>query len=140
MNWKKLVFGTNNSYSLKTDIGLLLLRVFAGLSMAFAHGMGKVPPSDGFIRGVGKMGFPMPELFAWSAGLSEFLGAILIAIGFLSRPSAFFLSITMLVAALIKHGGDGFGSQEKPLLYAFVFILIMLAGPGRFSVDGKIRK
>lgn len=140
MNWKKLIFGKTSSYNLQTDIGLLLLRLFAGLSMAFAHGMGKVPPSEGFIGGVGKMGFPIPEFFAWTAGLSEFIGAILIALGLLSRPSALFLSITMLVAALIKHGGDGFGSQEKPLLYAFIFILIMLAGPGRFSVDARIRK
>jgi putative oxidoreductase len=140
MNWKKLIFGKTSSYNLQTDIGLLLLRLFAGLSMAFAHGMGKVPPSEGFIGGVTKMGFPFPEFFAWAAGLSEFIGAILIALGLLSRPSAFFLSITMLVAALIKHGGDGFGSQEKPLLYAFIFILIMLAGPGQFSVDARIRK
>lgn len=139
MNWKKLVFGTGSTHKLSTDIGFLLLRVFAGLSMAFAHGIRKVPPSDGFIKGVDKMGFPLPEFFAWSAGLAELIGALLIVLGLFSRPAAFFLSITMLVAALIRHAEDGFGSQEKALLYAFVFILIMLAGPGRFSLDERFR-
>ena len=48
-----------------SNLSLLGLRVFAGLAMAFAHGLGKVPPSDRFIGAVENLGFPAPALFAW---------------------------------------------------------------------------
>jgi putative oxidoreductase len=38
------------------EAGRLLLRLFAGLSLAFAHGIGKLPPSQRFVEGVGRMG------------------------------------------------------------------------------------
>ena len=43
----------------------------------------------------------------------------------------------MLVAAFIQHAGDPFGSREKALLFALIFIAILLLGPGPFSVDKK---
>ena len=65
------------------DAGLLLLRVFAGLSLAGAHGWSKVTNPSGIIKGAGDLGFPAPALFGWAAALSEFLGGLLLAIGLL---------------------------------------------------------
>ena len=117
-----------------TDASLLLTRVVFGLSMAFAHGMGKVPPSEGFTGFVGKLGFPAPELFAWAAGLSEFVGGILIALGLLTRVSGFFLLQTMLVAVFLAHGDDPFKKMEMGLLYATVSLAFIATGAGRFSL------
>ena len=58
-----------------SDVGLLGLRLFAGLALAFAHGRGKLPPSERFIAGAGDLGFPVPIVFAWAAALSEFVAA-----------------------------------------------------------------
>ena len=118
-----------------TDASLVLTRVVFGLSMAFAHGMGKVPPSEGFTGFVGKLGFPAPELFAWAAGLSEFVGGILIALGLLTRVSGFFLLQTMLVAVFLAHGDDPFKKMEMGLLYATVSLTLIATGAGRFSLD-----
>ncbi len=139
MRFNNVLFGTG-LHSKNTDLGLLFLRVFAGFSMAFAHGIGKLPPSDGFIEGVGNLGFPIPSFFAWAASLSEFLGGILIGLGLLTRPSAFFLSITMAVAAFLRHGDDPFSGQEKALLYMMIFFMFLFTGAGRFSVDAQIKK
>lgn len=54
----------------KPDLDLVIFRLFVGLSMALAHGSGKMPPSDKFLAGVEALGFPMPIVFAWAAGLS----------------------------------------------------------------------
>lgn len=122
------------------DLGLLIFRLTIGLSMAFAHGMGKIPPSEGLIGGVTAMGFPAPMLFAWAAGLSEFAGGILIAIGLLTRYSAAFLGFTMAVAVFVAHGADPFKEKEMAVLYLVSCVLLLLAGAGKFSLDRWIRK
>src|ERR671918_92393 len=92
---KNLMFAT--SYSNAADAGLLLLRVFTGLSLAIAHGWDKVPPSARFITRVGEMGLPAPELFAWLAALAEFGGGLLLAAGLFTRPVALFVVAHFIV-------------------------------------------
>lgn len=122
------------------DFGLLALRLFAGLAMAFAHGLGKVPPSEGFIGAVEGLGFPLPILFAWGAGLAELVGGLFIALGLFTRHSAFFLGFTMAVAAFGQHGADPFKLKELSLMYLFVCILFVFTGAGKFSLDRIFRK
>ena len=121
-----------------TDASLLVTRLMFGLSMAFAHGQGKVPPSDGFVGAVEGMGFPAPAFFAWAAGIAEYVGGIFIALGLLTRVSGFFLLQTMLVAVFIMHAGDPFKKMEMGLLYATISLTLMATGAGRFSLDRLI--
>jgi len=44
----------------------------------------------------------------------------------------------MLVAALVVHAPDPFMRKELPLLYAAVFLVLVISGPGRYSVDNWI--
>ena len=118
-----------------TDLSFLLMRLVFGLSMAIAHGIGKVPPSDGFIGFVGKLGFPAPEFFAWAAGLAELVGGVFIALGLMTRVSGFFLLQTMLVAVFLAHGDDPFSKMEKGILFATFSLTLMGTGAGRFSLD-----
>ena len=136
---KKLLFsGTENALS--TDLMLAVFRIFAGLSMAFGHGIKKVPPSEGFVEHVGDMGFPSAEFFAYAAGFSEFGGALLLALGLFTRPAAFFVGITMFVAAFINHAGDPFGNGEKAYLYFAIAVVYMVIGSGKFSLDSWVRR
>lgn len=121
-----------------TDVGLLFLRVFAGLSLALAHGVGKFPPSERFIGGAAEMGFPLPVLFAWAAALSESVGGLLLAVGLITRPAAFFILVTMLVAAFVRQAGDPFLERELALLYGAVALQFLLTGPGRLAVDALV--
>ena len=138
MNKIKQFFFSTLEDSPMADLGLLILRVGAGLSLAFGHGMGKIPVSEGFIGGVEKMGFALPVLFAWAAALSEFLGGIFIALGFATRPSSVFICITMLVAAFIRHAEDPFGRKEKAILFALIAIYLIFKGAGKYSLDELI--
>ena len=139
MSVKNIIFSVNY-HPLATNIGLLLLRIGMGSFIAFGHGLGKFPISDGFIQGVGNLGFPFPVFFAWSAALSELMGGIFIAIGFLTRPAAFFVTFTMLVAGFLRHADDPFSGKEKAFLFAFIAIFLLIVGPGRYSVDARIGK
>jgi putative oxidoreductase len=118
--------------------GLLVLRVFAGLALAFAHGYGKIPPSPGFAGMLGGLGLPAPEAFAWMAALAEFVGGLLLALGLLTRPVAFVLVVHFAVVVLLAHAGDPFGDRELGLFFGVTALLYLLAGPGRYSVDAAL--
>jgi putative oxidoreductase len=121
-------------------VGLLLLRVVAGLALALAHGIGKVPPSQRFVDRVGNMGFPAPEIFAWLAAAAEVGAALLVAVGLLTRPVGAILAGYMLLIAFIAHAGDPFGAREKAVLFATISATLALTGGGRYSLDALVRK
>lgn len=135
---KRFLFHAENYQSNALNLGLLFFRVTTGLMMAFAHGMGKIPPSAKFIGYVSSMG--MPGFMAWGAALAEFLGGILIAAGLMTRLNSAALAITMAVAAFMAHGADPFQKQEKALLYLVCNAFIFIVGPGKLSLDGIISK
>jgi putative oxidoreductase len=136
---KALFFKVTPEGGIFGELSVTALRVFAGLSMAFGHGLGKLPPSENLISGAEAMGFPMPVVFAWCAGLSEFLGGIFLALGFLTRPSAFFIGFTMVVAGFVRHAQDPFKIKELAFLYLAVMLVFAVRGAGRFSLDRFIR-
>lgn len=137
---KKILFGTTPESSNSGEFSLAFLRVLAGLTMAFSHGLGKVPPPEMLVQGVAGIGFPMPEFFAWAAALSEFAGGILLALGLFTRPAAAFLSFTMFIAAMVVHAADPFAKKEMGLLYFAIALVFAIRGSGRWSVDHFIKK
>jgi len=126
--------------SMASQVGWLILRVVTGLAMALAHGLPKFDRADDFAGKVGELGFPAEGVFAWAAILAEFVGGLLLALGLGTRVAAFFMLVTMLIAAFISHGGDPFAKQEKALLYAAITLCFMLVGGGHYSIDRFLRK
>jgi putative oxidoreductase len=136
--FKRYLFHSEAYSSHALNVGLLLFRASLGLIMAFSHGLGKIPVKPGFVGFVAKIGFPMPELFAWGAGLSELVGGFLVAIGLVTRLSSLSLAITMATAGFLAHANDGWAKQEFPVVYMICFLFIFFAGPGKYSVDSLI--
>lgn len=124
-----------NTKTCCNDTALVILRVFVGLTMAFAHGLGKVPPPDMLVQGLTSMGFPAPLFFAWCAALAEFAGGLLIAVGLLTRPAAAALAFTMGVAGFVAHAADPFQMKELSLMYLVVSVFFLLNGAGKYSLD-----
>jgi putative oxidoreductase len=124
----------------KTDLGLLFLRLGFGLTLAFGHGFGKLNNPQKFLGSVTRHGFPLPEVMAPIAMLSEFAGGLLIAVGLATRPAALFVIGTMLGAAFVAHGGDPFSKKESALAYALAALVVLVAGPGRYSLDARLEK
>lgn len=110
----------------------------AGLTLALAHGVGKLPPTDPFVARVASMGLPAPGLFAWLAALGEFGGGLLLALGLLTRAAAIVVGGGMLVTVALAHAGDPFSAREAAVLFLAIGVLYALAGPGRYSLDAML--
>lgn len=122
--------------SLLVHIGLAFLRISSS-AMMLTHGF---PKFQKLISGDMEFANPIgigegPSLFL--AVIGEFVAPILIIIGYKTRYAAIPAGITMLIAAFISHGADPFNSKEKALMYAVIFIAIILLGPGKYSLDKK---
>lgn len=89
-----------------------------------------------------KWGLPAPAAWAYWIALLEFVGGILVAVGFLTRPVALLIAIEMAVAVLAVHLPNGFfwtaKGYEYPLLWGLMFLAIAFRGGDRLSVDRAI--
>ena len=117
------------------DIGLLVLRLGLGLMMAFGHGWGKLM---GFAERSASFSDPLGVGSVLSMGLTvfaEFFCALAVALGLFTRAAVIPLVITMMVAAFVIHGADPWGKKEFAMLYLVPLLTILLAGPGKYSLD-----
>lgn len=117
---------------------LLLLRLGAGGTMLFAHGLGKLTSF-----GEKASTFPDPlgvgnTLSMALAVFAEFFCAALVVLGLGTRLALIPLITTMLVAMLLVHGGDPWARKEPAFVYLIMFGTLLLAGPGRWSVDAQV--
>ncbi len=115
---------------------LAILRIVTAL-LFIAHGTGK-------LLGFPDLGFAPPFLSLFGlAGVLEIVGGLLILVGLFTRPVAFLLSGEMAVAYFTAHAPQSFfpilNQGEAAVLFCFVFLYLVFAGPGAWSIDG-IRK
>jgi putative oxidoreductase len=79
-----------------------------------------------------------------TAGVIEFFGGILIAVGLFTGYAAFIASGQMAVAYFTQHYPRGFwpimNGGELSVLYCFVFLYIASRGSGILSVDALFGK
>jgi putative oxidoreductase len=124
------------------ELGPLAVRVIVGTIMA-AHGLQKVQAGPAnFGAFLGQMGVPLPTLMGYVVTFVEVVGGVLLIVGLLSRLAALLLTIDLVVAILLVKVNVGFlsppqGGAGAELELALIagFLVILLAGPGRLSVD-----
>ena len=119
---------------------LLLLRCVAGLAFMH-HGFGKIQNPLAWMGPEAVV----PSFFQAAAALSEFVGGLCWMLGLLTPLASFGIASTMAFAVwthavilgqpFVTKGG---GSYELALLFFSIAVLLLLAGPGRFSLDRLI--
>ncbi len=86
---------------------------------------------------------PLPPILVAAAWL-EIVGGALLVLGLFTRPVAFILSGQMAVAYFLFHAAKGFwpalNGGEPAILFCFVFLNLVFAGPGEWSLDAQVRK
>ena len=121
------------------NTALLILRAGFGI-LILMHGFGKIANFNSMqnkfmtFMGLGSTVSLIMVIFA------EFFCAILLILGLFTRFACIPLIIAMCVALFMAHDGDIFGKGEASALVLFGFVAILLAGPGRVSMDSMIAK
>jgi putative oxidoreductase len=129
------------------DLGLLLLRLTVGLTLA-AHGAQKL---SGWFGGSGlagaalameKLGFLPGRRHARMAGITEIAGGLLLAIGVATPLAASVVLAVMLVAGVSAHASRGFflvnGGYEYTLVLGVCGLTAAFTGPGAISLDAAL--
>lgn len=125
----------------RASTGLLLLRLFAGYAFMM-HGWGKIQHPFNWMGPTSGM----PGIFQALAALSEFGGGLAWILGLLTPLASFGLACTMFMAARLHLfvlnqpliAKDANGSAEPAAVYFCIAVLLLLAGPGRFSADARL--
>lgn len=113
-----------------------IMRIFTGLFF-IQHGTQKF--FDFPKEGPGELNAMM-----MGAATIELVGGALVAIGLLTRPTAFICAGMCAVGYWIAHGLNNFypinNGGELIALFCFVFLYISTRGAGIWSVDGAMSK
>lgn len=128
----------SGSHSRTTSVGLLVVRVSAGLMMAAGHGWGKLVSF-----GQQAATFPDPlgighRLAMAGAIGAEFFCSVLVALGLATRVASIPVVFTMGVAAFMIHANDPWGKKEMALLYLVLFLVFAFTGAGSYSLDARL--
>jgi putative oxidoreductase len=120
---------------MNSGLMLAILRIVAGL-LFLEHGTQKFFSfPTGPMAGMGRALDSLPAY----AGVIELVCGLLIAIGLFTRAAAFLASGTMAVAYWYAHAPNNFfpinNGGDAAILYCFIFLYLVFAGPGPLSVD-----
>jgi len=129
-------------------IGILLIRLAVGLTFV-GHGAQKLfgwfggyglKGTGGWLESIGlKPGVTM----ALIAGLAEFVGGLLFALGLFTPFAALLIAATMFVAIVKVHAPNGFWITQNGFEYNLILIVVVigvaLIGAGDYSIDALIK-
>lgn len=125
---------TNLGFERYRKYAPLLLRVVLGI-VFIGHGWGKLTGISGTAGFFGGVNIPLPLFFAWVVAAVEFVGGILVLIGFMTRISSALIAFVMAVAIVQVKLGDGFlGGWEFELSLMAMALALVLTGAGPLSV------
>lgn len=121
------------------NFAMLLHRLTFGVLM-MNHGYSK-------LKNFSELSANMPNFLGLGSTITavlvvfaEFFCSLFIVLGLFTRFACIPLIIAMSYALFSAHNGDVFGKGEAATLYLCAFVILLIVGPGKVSVDGMIGK
>jgi len=121
------------------NFAMLLLRITFGVLM-MNHGYSKLVHFNETAQ-------HMPSLFGIGSTITtalvvfaEFFCALFVILGLFTRLACIPILINMAYAVINAHHGKIFGDGEMGTLFLGAFLVLLIIGPGKVSVDGMIGK
>lgn len=154
---ERIAFGRPQSFEIEADEPIRLVpRATTALvgriliaAIFLVSGIAKLTDTTGTAAHMAAAGIPAAETLAVIAGLAEILGGAALALGFFGRLGALGLIVFMIPTTLLFHGFWMFeGAEQKMQMVNFMknlaiiggLVMVFAHGPGRHSVDAKLRR
>jgi len=144
--WSRItLFLRPNVGSTLSNCGALIIRLATGLFIAGFHGWHKLAQGLAYVQhgshwplldDVEGVGLPFPVIGAFAATVTQLLGGLAVAAGFLTRLAAFAVAMSLVVAAYSNFLSSK--ENQLSLLYCLLFTGFALYGGGRYSVDERL--
>jgi putative oxidoreductase len=117
---------------------LLLFRLLAGFALLLVHGWEKIANYEEELRSI-------PDPFGLGAEVnlavaifSDVFCAVLVMAGLFTRLACLAILGTTLVGLFFVHFHDAWHDKDVPLVYSIMFGVILMLGPGKYSLDGAL--
>ncbi|MFJ2710816.1 DoxX family protein [Pseudomonas sp. NPDC087346] len=120
------------------DVGLLFLRVSAGLFLLLVHGLPKLLDFDAQLQQIEDPFHLGAHLTLCLAIFAEVLCPLLIVGGVLARLACLPILFVLLVALLVVHPQWTVAEGQFGWLLLILFTSILIAGPGRLALNVRL--
>ena len=131
-------FSTKGVSGSLASLGLLVLRIVVS-AMMLTHGLNKLSNFSTVSPNFDPIGIGGPLSLSLVI-FAEVFCSIALILGLFTRLATIPLIVAMCVAALVFHAGHPFVAKELSLLYLTFYVVILLIGPGRYSIDRLLWK
>ncbi len=124
-------------FSSKSDVGLLVIRLFIGLRIIYGVfdniiSWNKMMEFAGFLKA---SGFPLPTFCAVLSVYAQFICGVLILIGYKTRFAAFILAFNFIIAIVMVHLNDSIEAMTPALAMLFISVGLLFTGAGKWAIE-----
>lgn len=121
-----------------SDLPLLLIRLILAYGF-YNPAMMKLRDINSIADWFSSINIPFPLVNAYLAAGTEISGVVLLTLGLFTRIISIPLMVTMVVAIVTVHWGNGFEAGDNgfeiPLYYLIMLFTLIVYGSGRISLD-----
>jgi len=116
--------------------GFAIVRIITGLLLAY-HGLEifETAKMQEYASWDSIKTMPFATFWAYLGKAVELLGGILLTIGFLTRPAALVIALTMLFICFKIGNGKFWYEDQHPFLFFLLAMIYFFTGPGKWSVE-----
>lgn len=139
---KKLLVKTLSPHPIPVvfDCGMLLLRVAVALEIAIVHGFKKIGVGVAQAENIPNP-LHLPEafnnVFAIAANI---VFPFFVLIGLFTRLATLPTLAVTLTGYFVVHRNDSLLLKDTPFIYSLIFLVILILGPGKYSLDNSLYK
>jgi len=118
-----------------TDLGLLVTRALPSFMLLWFHGIDKIAKlGDSSLQFADPFGLG-PTISLGMVVFAEVVCAAAVGLGVCARLASIPIIIQFVVIYFMIKGDKPYMMKEEDILYALPFVLVFLAGPGKYAID-----